>query len=475
MSGRRAGPLCEAVVELAGRATRSSDNALARAGAQTVERLRQPVCVALVGRVSSGKSTLLNALLDTAISPTNGRECTEVVYRFRHGRWESAVAWPRDGSAALTVDFTDLGGGLPLPAEEIRRVDVALPVPRLEQSILIDTPGLASTQAHRSALTERLLADTSDAAVRADAVLFCLNGPLKDDESAAVNVFRHGLGGSRLSSGTALGVLTKADMIGHDRRHAWKNAKELARTMASKHADLFATVVPVIGLLAQTASTGALREQHARDLTELARAWHAEDVTTALTHAEMFRAHPGPLGADARQALLDRLGLHGIGVLVEELQGGLPAHAGALTAVARTASGLTGLTSVLDLALDSRADVLKAAAALEQLQLHADLAGDVALSGEAQRLLDRPEMFPLRVVDMAQQLAKRTVRLPDELAAQAWMAITTGLPATSSADALRHATAWRDWAAMTGVRGNAVARVMVRAWQLAVDVRSQRK
>ncbi|MFI6095590.1 dynamin family protein [Lentzea sp. NPDC051213] len=436
---------------------------------QVVERLRQPLCVALVGRVSSGKSTLLNALLDTAISPTNGRECTEVVYLFRHGRWESAVAWPRDGSAAQTVDFTNLGSGLPLPATEIRRVDVVLPVPRLEQSILIDTPGLASTQTHKSALTERLLSDTSDAAVRADAVLFCLNGPLKDDESAAVSAFKHGSGGSRLSSGTALGVLTKADMIGLDRRHAWKNAKELAQTMASQHTDLFATVVPVIGLLAQTANTGALREQHARDLAELARAWHAGDVTAALMHGEMFQAHPGPLSADARRSLLDLLGLHGIGVLIEELQGGQPAHAAALTAVARNASGLIRLTSALDNALDSRSDVLKAAAALEQLQLHAGRAGEVGLSGQAQELLDRPEMFPVRVIEMARRLAAGTVRPPDELAAQAWMAITTGLPATASADAMRHATAWRNWAALTDVRGNAVARVMVRAWQLAVD------
>jgi ribosome biogenesis GTPase A len=163
-------------------------------GRQAVQRLDQRLRVALVGRVSSGKSTLLNALLGKPVAPANGRECTEVVSVFRHGEWTSAAAHPRDGSAALTVDFdgSRLSDALPLPTGLSKFIDVTLSVPLLERSMVVDTPGPASTRARNSALTERLLADTSDAAVRADAVLFCLNGPLKDDESTAVNTFRHG-------------------------------------------------------------------------------------------------------------------------------------------------------------------------------------------------------------------------------------------------------------------------------------------
>jgi hypothetical protein len=43
------------------------------------------------------------------------------------------------------------------------------------------------------------------------------------------------------------------------------------------HADLFAGVLPVIGLLAEAARTGGLREHHARLLAELARDWSPED------------------------------------------------------------------------------------------------------------------------------------------------------------------------------------------------------
>ncbi|MFD0814792.1 dynamin family protein [Amycolatopsis umgeniensis] len=83
VSGHGAWPLTDAVVELAARATGSPDDALAQVGKAVRARLDQPLRVALVGRVSSGKSTLLNALLGRAIAPTSGRECTEVVYVFR--------------------------------------------------------------------------------------------------------------------------------------------------------------------------------------------------------------------------------------------------------------------------------------------------------------------------------------------------------------------------------------------------------
>jgi predicted GTPase len=49
------------------------------------DRLGAPLRVALVGRVNSGKSTLLNALVGQRVAPTNETECTRVATWYRFG------------------------------------------------------------------------------------------------------------------------------------------------------------------------------------------------------------------------------------------------------------------------------------------------------------------------------------------------------------------------------------------------------
>lgn len=468
---RREWPLTNSVAQVAERASRSAEPALAGAGARVAQRLRRPLVVAVVGRVSAGKSTLVNAILNTAVSPTAGGECTRVVYVFRHGTWTTAVARRRDGSPPLPVAFdgSRLAGTLPLPAAEIEHVEVTLTVPLLERATVIDTPGLASTNSETSAVTQRLLADSEHAAVSADALLFCVNGPIKDDEAEAVRAFRAGPGQVRLTSGSAVAILTKADEMSEDRRSTLKDAEKLARSMSEKHADIFGGVIPVVGLLAETATTGALQESHAWALAELARAWSVDLADGVLLHRQMFLEQPGPVGSDVRDALYRLLGRYGIAELLDALRGGTRPDAGALTAVARRASRYDEMEGRLRTALGPRADMLKAGAALQVLMDCARDVGDLGVYDDAQRLLDRPEMFPLQLLDMSRVLASGRVRPPRGLAEQAWMAVTVGLPRVRRREAAGYARDWRTWSALTDVAGRSVARVMVRAWQLAAE------
>jgi Dynamin family len=420
--------------------------------------------------MKAGKSTLLNALLETAISPTAGGECTEVVYVFQHGMHTTAVATRRDGGDPVPVVFdgTTLPKNLPMSPAQLRNIEVTLPVDLLSRASLVDTPGMASTSTEKSALTERIVGDTEDAAVAADALLFCVNSQLKDDEADAVRRFKAGRAGLRLTGGTAVGVLTRADQLTGDRRTVWKQATELSRRMSVQHADLFSVVVPVIGLLAETVTTGALRERHARALGRLALAWNPDDTETALSHKDMFLEWTGPVDRPERQELLDLLGLFGIAELLSAIRSGTAPHAAALTAVARAISGIDDMTARLRHALGERADVLKAAAALDELIARAREAGDHSVHDRAQTLLDRKEMFPLRIMEMAQYLANNRVRPPAGLAEEAWIAVTTGLPRVTPREAAIRAAAWREWAGLTDAVGQWVARIMVRAWQLAV-------
>jgi hypothetical protein len=474
---RREWPLSSSVIEVAEQAAMSRDAELATVGRQAVLRLDRPLAVAVVGRVSAGKSTLVNAVLGTAVSPTAGGECTRVVYQFRHSRWTSAMAYPRDGTDPQPVSFegSRLSADLPFPAPAVERVEVTLTVPMLELATVLDTPGLASTDTENSAVTERLLGDTMNAALAADALLFCVNGPLKDDEAEAVRAFRTGRGRARLTGGSAVAILTKADEMSDDRRSTLKAADTLARRMSRSHADIFGDVLPVVGLLAETATTGALRERHAADLARLAAAWTVDDSAIALLKDEIFVETPGPVDSSRRTELMGLLGRYGIGELLEALRSGASADAGALTAIARDASGYDQMESRHSVVLGTRADVMKAGAALQELMDCAYAVGDHGVYGGAQRLLDRPEMFPLQLLELARQLASERVKPPRELAVQAWVAVSVGLTPVPPNEAAARAKEWRNWSALTDGSGRAVARVMVRAWQLAAAEPERRR
>lgn len=472
------GPLVQAVTRLAIRAQESYDPRLIQIGRRCASRLQGPVCVALVGRVSSGKSTLLNALLGTAVAATDGRECTKIVYRFRYGQFTTASLVPRIGSDRSTVHFTNgrLPADLGKPPSEIEYVDVTLRVPLLEEVTLIDTPGLASTNTENSTVTERMLQDTSDSAARADALLFCVNGPIKEDEGAAVQQFGSGRGASRLSGGSAVGILTRADQVGAEQVGAdplasWKAARGLALDMSTRHTDLFSAVVPVIGLLAETATTGALRERHARALHTLARAWNFDDSQFALAAPGTFLRAPAPVDVAERRELLQLIGQYGIGEMLERIRSGTRSDATSLTEIARAASGVDEVTRHLKVLLRRRADVLQAAGALGELMDSADAAGECGLYDDAQALLDRPEMFELQLMWAAQQLATGAVVPPDELAEEVRTAARSGLPRTSCREASDEAVAWKRWERVTDAAGQRLARVMVRAWNLAAEDR----
>ena len=424
----------------------------------------------MVGRVSSGKSTLLNALLGVPVAPTDATECTKIVTVFRHGPSPVAALHPRDGRAPISVPFDRfLPAEFDRPAAEIKSIEVRLPAPRLERMTLIDTPGLASLTSENAAATQRMLHDTVDSAAQADALLFCVNGPLLQDEEAAVRAFATSRAAQRrLSCGTAVGLLTKADSVVDDVRESWKASTRLASAMAEEHAGLFMTVLPVVGLLAQTAETGELREPHARALAALADAWSPDVVRAATSTQWEFLDEPAPIDDSIRRELLHLLGLYGVGELLERIQGGIRRDATSLRAVIQAASGFEAVITHMRTALRGRTDALKAAGALGDLVDSAYRAGERALYDEAITMLERPAMLPVKLIDVAQQLAAGRVRPPARLRKQAWLAARNGgLPACSRTEAARAAGDWKSWAMLTDGAGQRVAQVMVRAWALA--------
>lgn len=332
------------------------------------DRLDGPLRVALAGRVKAGKSTLLNALIGERLAPTDARECTKIVTWYEYGPQYEVIAELGDGTVTElpfrrregTLEV-DLGS---LTERDVERLRVRWPIARLQTMVLIDTPGLGSLRDDNSARTRRFL-DSSDETSDVDAVVYLMRHVHRSDLEF-LDAFMDRTVAAR-SAVNAIAVLSRADEIGAGRLDAMESARRIAARYAT-HSDVRAfcsTVVPVAGLLAETAST--FRESEMNVLRRLAAAPPAA-IDEMLLSVESFCApHLSEVSVEERRDLLDRLGLFGVRLAVTEV-GADPAITSArLADLLLGAAGLEPLRELLRASFEDRASVMKAASALSVL------------------------------------------------------------------------------------------------------------
>jgi GTPase Era involved in 16S rRNA processing len=162
--------------------------------------------VALFGRVSSGKSSLLNALLDTDVLPVGVNPITAVPTRLRYGsslRAEIAYATGRHEEVSID-EFRQLVSedGNPGNQRNVIRAVVEIPSPRLSQGIvLVDTPGLGSL-ARRGAAETMAYLPACDLAV----LLIDAGSTLNDEDLGTLRLLYEG-------GIPAIVLLSKADLL----------------------------------------------------------------------------------------------------------------------------------------------------------------------------------------------------------------------------------------------------------------------
>jgi hypothetical protein len=362
--------LTEKIAALAGdAAARATSPGAAAALAEVRERLDGPIRLAIAGKVKAGKSTLLNALIGEELAPTDAGECTRILTWYRYADRPYALLHPKDGEpverpfsrhGALEVD---LGGRDP---DHIDHLEVGWPTRRLQDLVLIDTPGIASLSTHVSARTHESMSADAGRTPIADAVLYLLRHTHATDLR-----FLEAFHDDEVAQGTpvnTVGVLSRADEIGAARLDAMEVADRVARRYESEPRlhRLCPVVVPVNGLLGHAAAT--LREAEYAALRAIAAA-PEDTVAELLLTADRFATLPGTVEVSpgARTALLDRLGLFGVRLSVELLRTGAVATSSELAARLADSSGLGRLRAVVLVQFQTRARILKARSAVAAL------------------------------------------------------------------------------------------------------------
>ena len=147
--------------------------------------------LAVVGRFSRGKSTLMNAMLGLDRLPTGIEPLTSVITSVTYGSHDKAVLHYQDTTLFLDIRLDQLEDyiterGNPGNRRRVREAEIQLPADLLRAGFrFIDTPGLGSSVAGNTATTLGFLPD-------ADAFLLVtgFDDPLNDEEIAVLR-FAH--------------------------------------------------------------------------------------------------------------------------------------------------------------------------------------------------------------------------------------------------------------------------------------------
>lgn len=372
--------------------------------------LDEPLRLAVTGRVNAGKSTLVNALLRQRIAPTDVSECTRYASWFRFGTPERVEVVGPDGTRRPVRLRND--GRLPaslgdLSDLDVARIDVFLSNDTLRDLTLIDTPGLASSREDVQTTAEVLALDRRSrvALAEADAMLFVVGGALRTDEHELLDEFRRLTSGLGPTSINTLAVVSRVDHAVDVATNPVEAALPRCRRLATELRANVSHVLPVVGLLAETADSGALTDT---DLFAVAQMTTDRDrFTRALRSVDRFTQTdlPGTSEAD-RHRLLDLLDLHGLRMAADELHAG--GTASAVVDTLRARSGIGALRVALRSDITAHADLLKASWAiggLHELAYRVDPADRESVLDLAERLELAPELHRVAEIGVLRELA----------------------------------------------------------------------
>jgi hypothetical protein len=336
-----------------------------------VDRLAEPLRLAVAGLPQTGRSTLVNSLVGDEIAPLLVEEGSVLTW-YRGGTVPRAQVYPthappRDAPVAR-VDgrlHIDLEGWT---TDTVDRIVVDWPGRALRGLTLIDTPPIGADPAEPATSTSDTAGDVaSRISLEADAVLYLMRHLQTTDVGFLQSIQDHPI--ARETPVNSIVVLSRADEVGGGRIDALTSAKQIARRYRTDVGlrGLCQNVIAVSGLLAHAGRT--LTEEEVASLAALA-AVPRRELESCLVSADRFVGDGVPVRLDTRTrtAMLDRFGLFGVRLATTLIRQGYDSHP-ALAEQLVSRSGLEDLRESIQQCFTDRHDVLKARSAVLALEV----------------------------------------------------------------------------------------------------------
>ena len=368
---------------------------LARAGAEVtasrtvlqhyLDRLAAPMRVAVVGRISSGKSTLTNALLGCKLVPTGIEELTYNVNWLRYADDSTLIVHFRDGSPARSFTLHELEY-LTRRRDDHRAllagidfIEVFFANDQLRTYDLIDTPGIDSHFGADSQNTLRFLRrtgqDVRDTTLQhtrgADALLLVFGRSISDVDITTLTDIQ-GSEFAALTPITAIGVLTKVEHYWPSEPDPMASARRVADRLMSDRAvkRLLYDVLPVCSLIGAAADTFTDGDLEA--LSELAKV-QPDRLSALARRAQYFSTREYddiPVPPEVRQPLFAQFGGWGIVLATQLIRAGA-SDRHELRAQLLEQSGMIRLRTAISAHFGNRAYLIKLQQIAADLRLQA--------------------------------------------------------------------------------------------------------
>jgi small GTP-binding protein len=131
------------------------------------EKFHSTLNVALIGEVKAGKSTLINALVGEAISPTNVLEATAHIFEIGYSK-NPSIEVLYENQDIKAIEKSQINETLSSEDHQVSKITIKTNNHSFKELYLIDTPGLATITQKNADVTKRFLQ-------KADVVLWIFN------------------------------------------------------------------------------------------------------------------------------------------------------------------------------------------------------------------------------------------------------------------------------------------------------------
>ena len=339
------------------------------------ERLMQPMQLAIIGKISSSKSTLVNAILGQA----------EIV---RTGQMEETfnVSWLKygDSNSDINVVFKD-GKVSSVPRaqwaqwashqeknvlkEQVKYIEVFYDHEILKDINIIDTPGLDALSQIDSKNTILFLKE-----VHPDAVVMLFTKSIAESTLSVLQDFQNvGAGDFNLSAMNAIGVLSKADTIWSvmepDKDIISIGSRVIKTTLYDKYPEVrksLFSILPVSSLIGLSSST-----INDLDYTSLKTLCSVDDsiLFEMLSSPDFFfdEEYSVDVKSTERRRLYNKFGLYGIYILIESLRRNEDVGVTFLSDVLKEKSGFGKFLLTVQSHFGKRATLIKSQSILQRI------------------------------------------------------------------------------------------------------------